>query len=274
MLKPNINIIFIGHVDAGKSTLSGRILKNLKLVDEQELKKNEQEAKSLGRQGWELAFITSAIPDEKAKGKTVECSKTLFGLDKRRYTLFDAPGHKNYVPNMIVGACQSDLAVLIISAKMGEYESGFDKEGQTKEHAMLARALGVHSIFCVVTKMDTIEWDLERFNKIQSEVSLFLKNSCGYDKVKFIPIDSLLDINIDSRNYEKACSWYHGESFFEMLDNIEVLKKSPEGALRIPVTDKFKDQGHLYVFGKVESGALVEDQTVSLMPSKAYFVVK
>jgi peptide chain release factor subunit 3 len=196
-------------------------------VDEQELKKNEQEAKSLGRQGWELAFITSAIPDEKAKGKTVECSKTLFGLEKRRYTLFDAPGHKNYVPNMIVGACQSDLAVLIISAKMGEYESGFDKEGQTKEHAMLARALGVHSIFCVVTKMDTIEWDLERFNKIQSEVSLFLKNSCGYDKVKFIPIDSLLDINIDSRNYEKACSWYHGESFFEMLDNIDVLKKSP-----------------------------------------------
>lgn len=121
LLRPNINLIFIGHVDAGKSTLSGRILKNLKLVDEQELKKNEQEAKSLGRTGWDLAFITSAIPDERAKGKTVECSKTLFALDKRRYTLFDAPGHKNYVPNMIIGACQSDLAVLIISAKQGEY---------------------------------------------------------------------------------------------------------------------------------------------------------
>lgn len=128
-------------------------MKNLKLVDEQELKKNEQEAKQLNRAGWELAYITDNIPDEKAKGKTVECSKTIFALSKRRFTLFDAPGHRNYVPNMIIGACQADLAVLIISAKAGEYESGFDKDGQTKEHAMLARALGVHTLFCVVTKM-------------------------------------------------------------------------------------------------------------------------
>jgi peptide chain release factor subunit 3 len=167
-----------------------------------------------------LAFITDAIPDEKAKGKTVECSKTLFSLELRRYTLFDAPGHKNYVPNMIIGACQSDMAVLIVSAKMGEYEAGFDKDGQTKEHSMLARALGVHTLFCTVTKMDAIDWDEERFNKIKKEVSLYLKNACGYPDVQFIPIDSISDTNIDSRNYQKVCKWYNGPCLFEMLDTI------------------------------------------------------
>ena len=105
---------------------------NLKIVDETEYKKLEQEAKSLNRQGWELAFITDNIQQEKDKGKTIECSKTVFGLPNRRFTLFDAPGHANYVPNMIMGACQADMALLIISSKDGEFESGFDKEGQTK----------------------------------------------------------------------------------------------------------------------------------------------
>lgn len=193
--------------------------------------------------GWELAYITSSIPDEKAKGKTVECSKTLFGLDKRRYTLFDAPGHKNYVPNMIVGACQSDLAVLIISAKQGEYESGFDKEGQTKEHAMLARALGVHSLFCVVTKMDTIDWDLERFKKIKTEVSLFLKNSCGYDNVKFVPIDSLLDINIDNRNYEKVAlgTTAKTSSRCSILSRCQRNRRQEHSVFQLATSSRIKD---------------------------------
>lgn len=151
-------MIFIGHVDSGKSTLTGNIMKELKLVDEQELARNKQESKEKHMESWELAYIADFDPSERAKGKTLECSKMMFTLEHRRFTLFDAPGHKNYVPSMIMGACQADIAVLIISSKEGEFESGFEKEGQTKEHAMLAKALGVQSMIAVVTKMGTNDW--------------------------------------------------------------------------------------------------------------------
>lgn len=123
----------------------------------------------------------------------------MFNLEHRRFTLFDAPGHKNYVPSMIMGACQADIAVLIISAKEGEFESGFEKEGQTKEHAMLAKALGVQSMIAVVTKMGTSNWSEARYNLIKQQVAPFLENSCGFHGVQFIPIDSLLNANIHSK---------------------------------------------------------------------------
>lgn len=141
---------------------------------------------------------------------------------------------------MILGACQADLAVLIVSAKEGEYESGFDKEGQTKEHAMLARALGVTSLFCAVTKMECVGWSEERYKKIKTEVSLFLKSACGYSNVKFVPIDSISGINIDARDSKNVCKWYAAECFCEALENAEVPKRSSTAALRIPLIDKFK----------------------------------
>ena len=107
---------------------------------------------------WTLAYFTDIDASERARGRTVECSKLIFTLENRRYTLFDAPGHRNYVPSMIMGACQCDIAVLIVSAKEGEFESGFEKDGQTKEHAMLAKALGVKGLIVVVTKMETVNW--------------------------------------------------------------------------------------------------------------------
>lgn len=157
--KENANLVFIGHVDSGKSTLTGNILKELNEVDEQEWIRNKQDAKENKMESWELAGISDVDPNERKDGKTRECAKLMFSLKKKRFTLFDAPGHKNYVPNMIMGACQADLAVLIISAKDGEFESGFEKDGQTKEHAMLAKALGVCELIAVVTKMGTVDWN-------------------------------------------------------------------------------------------------------------------
>ncbi len=126
-----INIVFIGHVDAGKSTLAGRILINTGEVDKEEVAKFEKEAKDKGRDGWYLAYVMDINEEERAKGKTVECGKAHFALKRRRFTLLDAPGHKNYVPNMIMGASQADVACLILSAKEGEFEAGFEKGGQT-----------------------------------------------------------------------------------------------------------------------------------------------
>lgn len=119
------NLIFIGHVDSGKSTLTGNIMRELGLVDEQELTRNKQEAKEKHMEAFEMGFISDFDPSERLRGKTLECAKLMFSLQKRRFTLFDAPGHKNYVPSMIMGACQADIAVLIVSAKEGEFESGF-----------------------------------------------------------------------------------------------------------------------------------------------------
>lgn len=127
-------------------------------VDEQELMRIKKDAKDNKMETWEDAGVSDIIPEEQKDGKTREYAKLNFSLAKKRFTLFDAPGHKNYVPNMIMGACQADIAVLIISAKEGEFESGFEKDGQTKEHAMLAKALGVHELIVTVTKMGTVDW--------------------------------------------------------------------------------------------------------------------
>lgn len=150
-------------------------------------------------EAWEQAGYTDIIPEERQDGKTREFAKINFSLEKKRFTLFDAPGHKNYVPNMIMGACQADIAVLIISAKEGEFESGFEKDGQTKEHAMLAKALGVNELIAVVTKLGTVDWSEKRFLHIKEQVQPFLDSSCGFHNVTFIPVESIQNCNIHKR---------------------------------------------------------------------------
>lgn len=172
---------------------------------------------------------------------------------------------------MIMGACQADIAVLIISAKEGEFESGFEKEGQTKEHAMLAKALGVIELIVVVTKMGTTSWNEKRYNLIKEQVSPYLENNCGFHNVIFIPIESLENVNIHTRIEN---SWYKGPCFLEYLDNVKLPERKPLGPLRIPVIDKFKDVGSLYIYGKIESGTVIEDQTVTILPERTQLVIK
>jgi peptide chain release factor subunit 3 len=148
----------------------------------------------------------------------VECGKAQFSLKKKRFTLFDAPGHKNYVPNMIMGACQSDIAILVISAKTGEYEAGFTKGGQTQEHALLAKSLGVEQLVIVVSKMDTVNWDQKRFNSIKSETEHWIKLNCNFDDIQYVPIDGLNGLNISSRMNPNVCNWYAGKCLFDTLD--------------------------------------------------------
>ena len=168
--RTHLNLVFIGHVDAGKSTLCGQILYSTGQVDARTIEKYEREAKEKNRQSWFLAYIMDTNEEERAKGKTVECGRAVFATEKKRYTILDAPGHKNYVPNMIMGAAQADVGILVVSARKGEFETGFDKGGQTREHAMLAKTLGVRQIIVLVNKMDDCNWSQERFDFIQSKV--------------------------------------------------------------------------------------------------------
>lgn len=140
--RDHLNIVFIGHVDAGKSTLAGRVLLEMGTVDKRTIEKFEKEAKERNRESWYLAFIMDTNEEERAKGKTVEVGQAHFETEHKRFTILDAPGHKNYVPAMIDGATQADVGILVISARKGEFEAGFDKQGQTREHAMLAFTLG------------------------------------------------------------------------------------------------------------------------------------
>jgi len=267
--REHLNLVFIGHVDAGKSTFCGQILYQTDQVDARTIEKYEKEAKEKNRESWFLAFIMDTNEEERAKGKTVEVGRAHFESSNKRYTILDAPGHKNYVPNMIAGACQADVGVLVISARKGEFETGFERGGQTREHALLAKTLGVRILVVVVNKMDdpTVMWEQERFEECKEKLTPFLK-SCGY-KVKgdviFIPISALAASNVIKR-YTDA-PWVSGPCFLEVLDGLPALDRNKDGALRLPVLSKYKDLGTV-IEGKVEQGTIKAGDKLMVMPNR------
>ncbi|KAL3702206.1 hypothetical protein R1sor_020228 [Riccia sorocarpa] len=274
--RPHMNVVFIGHVDAGKSTIGGQILYLSDMVDERTIQKYEREAKEKNRESWYMAYIMDTNEEERAKGKTVEVGRAHFETTKSRFTILDAPGHKNYVPNMISGASQADVGVLVISARKGEFETGFERGGQTREHAQLAKTLGVSKLLVAVNKMDdaSVGWAKERFDEIEKKMLPFLKG-CGYNvkkDVHFLPISGLLGLNMKDRMDKKFCSWWDGPSLFEALDAVELPPRDPNGPFRMPLIDKFKDMGTV-VMGKIESGSVRRGDSLIVMPNKAHVKV-
>lgn len=267
--REHINIVFIGHVDAGKSTCSGQIMFLMGMVDERTIAKYKQESANLNRSSWFLAYIMDTIEEERAKGKTVEVGRAHFETEKKRYTILDAPGHKNYVPNMIMGVSQADVGVLIISARKGEFEAGFDRSGQTREHAILAKTLGVRRIIIAVNKMDDYEpaWSKERYDMIVDKISTFLK-SLGFPKsdIYAVPISGLSGANIKDKVDPSVCPWYSGESLIGILDTMPPIPRQKDAPLRMPILDKYKDMGALNLTGKIESGRLRVGQQAMLVP--------
>jgi peptide chain release factor subunit 3 len=201
--KEHVNIIFLGHVDAGKSTLGGSILISTGMVDERTLDKYKKEAKDAGRETWYISWALDLNKEERQQGKTIEVGRGFFETEKRRYSILDAPGHKTYVPNMISGASQADVGILVISGRKGEYETGFEKGGQTREHAMLAKTQGVNKILIVVNKMDdpTVEWSEDRFKECTTKVVMFLKG-LGYNPktdISMMPVSAQTFTGIKTR---------------------------------------------------------------------------
>lgn len=285
--REHVNLVFIGHVDAGKSTLSGNILYLTDNVDKRTIERYEREAKALNRESWFLAFIMDTNEEERAKGKTVEVGKACLETDLKRYTILDAPGHKNYVPNMIQGASQADVGVLVISARKGEFETGFDRGGQTREHAMLAKTLGVSYLVVVVNKMDesTVQWKKERFDECVTKIRPFLKG-CGFvikREVKFIPVSGLSGANIKDEVDPAVCPWWKdcytsGENnttsptLISLLDSLEIKDRDPNAPLRIPILDRYNDRGTI-AMGKVESGTIRPKMKVTVMPGSNVYRV-
>jgi peptide chain release factor subunit 3 len=285
--REHLNLVFIGHVDAGKSTLSGNILYLTDNVDKRTIERYEREAKELNRESWFLAFIMDTNEEERAKGITVEVGKAHFETTTKRYTILDAPGHKNYVPNMIQGASQADIGVLVISARKGEFETGFERGGQTREHAMLAKTLGVTYLVVVVNKMDdpTVQWSKTRFDECVTKLRPFLK-SCGFTikrEVMFIPISGLSGANVKDEVKATDCSWWQksyssGENnttvptLLGLLDSLEISGRDSNAPLRIPVLDRYHDRGTI-AMGKVESGVIRPGMKVTVMPTRNKYKV-
>lgn len=268
--KEPLNIIFIGHVDCGKSTICGNILVKSGKVNELEIKKFQQEAQDKDRESWFLAYIMDLNEEERSKGKTVEVGRATFETKNKRFTILDCPGHEKYLINMLSGAAQADVASLVISAKPGEFESGFEKNGQTKEHAMLAKALGVQRLVVVVNKMDLVDWSKDRFDYIQQNLGEFLKNNCGYEEneIFWTVISGLHGTNLAERMDNKLAPWFYGQSLFETLDSLPKIKKTAKPFLRIPLLDKYRDQGSNMVFGKIESGVVKSNMKCVIMPTQ------
>lgn len=270
--KRHLNVVFIGHVDAGKSTIGGQILFLSGQVDDRTIQKYEKEAKDKSRESWYMAYIMDTNEEERVKGKTVEVGRAHFETEATRFTILDAPGHKSYVPNMISGASQADIGVLVISARKGEFETGYERGGQTREHVQLAKTLGVTKLLVVVNKMDdpTVNWSKERYDEIESKMVPFLKSS-GYNvkkDVQFLPISGLMGLNMKVRVSKSLCPWWSGPCLFEALDALESPPRDPKGPLRMPIIDKFKDMGTV-VMGKIESGTAHEGDSLLVMPNKA-----
>ncbi|GFR50970.1 hypothetical protein Agub_g13293, partial [Astrephomene gubernaculifera] len=273
--RDHLNIVFIGHIDAGKSTLAGQILFLTGGVDKRTIEKYEREAKEKNREGWYMAYIMDTNEEERVKGITVEVGRAHFETEKKRYTILDAPGHKNYVPNMIQGACQADVAILVISARKGEFETGFERGGQTREHAQLAKTLGVTRLIVVVNKLDCSsvavdgKWDKARFDQIVNGLTPFLRQ-CGYNvkkEVTFLPLAALYGHNIRDPVAKELCGWYEGDTLFQVLDSIEPLERNPLAPFRMPVVDRWKDMGTI-VMGKSEAGFVRVGDVLQLMPNK------
>jgi peptide chain release factor subunit 3 len=255
--KEHVNIIFLGHVDAGKSTLGGSILISTGMVDERTLDKYKREAKDAGRETWYISWALDLNKEERAQGKTIEVGRGFFETEKRRYSILDAPGHKTYVPNMIGGASQADVGVLVISARKGEYETGFEKGGQTREHAMLAKTQGVNKLVIVVNKMDdpTVEWSEDRYKECTSKLVQFLKG-VGYNPktdIAMMPVSAQTFTGIKERVPKDLAPWYDGPSLLEYLDGMQALERKLNAPFMMPIAAKYKDMGTM-VEGKIESG--------------------
>jgi peptide chain release factor subunit 3 len=268
--KDHVSIIFMGHVDAGKSTMGGNILYLTGSVDKRTVEKYEREAKDAGRQGWYLSWVMDTNKEERNDGKTIEVGKAYFETDKRRYTILDAPGHKMYVSEMIGGASQADVGILVISARKGEYETGFEKGGQTREHALLAKTQGVNKIIVVVNKMDdpTVNWSQERYQECTTKLGQFLKG-IGYNKDDIInmPVSGYTGAGLKDRVDPKDCPWYSGPSLLEYLDNMDTMHRKINGPFMMPVSGKMKDLGTV-VEGKIESGHVKKGTNLIMMPNK------
>lgn len=261
--KVHINVVFIGHVDHGKSTSVGRLMFDSGAIDEQTLRKLKEKAQELGKAGFEFAFVMDNLKEERERGVTIDLAHKRFETDKYYFTIIDAPGHKDFIKNMITGASQADAGVLVVAANDGVM-------AQTKEHVFLSKTLGVNQLIVAVNKMDIkgVEYKEARFNEVKEQVGKLLQ-SVGYklDAVQFVPLASLVGENVVKKS--ENMPWFKGPTLLEALNNLNEPEKPTELPLRLPIQDVYNITGIGVVpVGRVETGVMKVGDKVVVVPGR------
>ncbi|HIK02181.1 TPA: translation elongation factor EF-1 subunit alpha [archaeon] len=267
--KAHMNLVFVGHVDHGKSTSVGRVLFDTGNIPEQEMKKIQEEAKTLGKETFGLAFVMDRLKEERERGLTIDVAHKKFKTQKYDFTIIDAPGHRDFVKNMITGASQADAAVLVVSAKEGI-------QPQTKEHAWLLKTLGVNQLIVTINKMDEVDWKEERFNEVKKTVEDLLKPvGVKVDEVTFIPTAAFVTGENMTADAGEHMGWYKGPSLIKHFDELVPPEKATDKPLRMPIQDAYSITGVGVVpVGRVESGLLKPGMKLVFQPSGATGEVK
>ena len=266
--KPHLNLVFIGHVDHGKSTSVGRILYDTGALSEQDLRRLKEEAEKVGKPTFEFAFAMDQLKEERERGVTIDVAHRDFQTQKYYFTIIDAPGHRDFIKNMITGASQADAAVLVCSVKEGV-------QPQTKEHAFLAKVLGINQLIVGMNKMDAVNYDRVKYEDVKAQLSAMLKN-IGYkvENIPFVPYSAYGGENVAKKGGTKM-PWYTGPTLVETFDSLTVPPKPTDKPLRLPIQDVFTITGHGTVpVGRVETGIMKVGDTVVFMPSGAKGEVK
>jgi elongation factor 1-alpha len=266
--KTHINIVVIGHVDSGKSTTTGHLIYKCGGIDKRTIEKFEKEAHEMGKGSFKYAWVLDKLKAERERGITIDIALWKFETQKYNFTIIDAPGHRDFIKNMITGTSQADVAILIIASPAGEFEAGISKNGQTREHALLAYTLGVKQLIVCANKMDekTVAYSQARFEEIVNEVSNFIKK-IGYNpkNVPFVPISGWTGDNMLERS--ENMPWWKGPTLLEALDGVTPPIRPVDKPLRIPLQDVYKIGGIGTVpVGRVETGILKPGAIVTFAP--------
>ncbi|KAL7320896.1 hypothetical protein PS15m_000738 [Mucor circinelloides] len=278
--KPKLNLVVIGHVDAGKSTLMGHFLYDLGQVNERTMRKFERDSQKIGKGSFAFAWVLDETGEERDRGITMDIATNHFETEHRQFTLLDAPGHRDFIPNMISGTAQADAAILVVDASTNAFEAGFDAGGQTKEHAVLARSLGVQQLIVAINKLDMADWSQDRFKEIEAKLGAYLYQ-VGFRKsnVIFVPVSGLTGENLVKRSeIAQLTSWYNGPSLVEQIDKFDAPTRLLDKPLRMRVTDFFKggigSSGGVSVAGNIESGTVQVGEQVMIVPGNEVGFVK
>ncbi len=257
--KPHLNLVFIGHVDHGKSTTVGRLLFELGAIDEHTIRRYREEAEKIGKETFEFACVMDKLKEERERGITIDVAHRKFETDKYYITIVDCPGHRDFIKNMITGASQADAAILVVDVAEGV-------QAQTKEHVFLARTLGINQMIVAMNKMDKVNYDQKRYEEVKKEVEKLLK-MVGYkvDEIPFIPTSAYYGDNVMKRSDKTP--WYKGPTFFEAFNLFKPPVKPIDKPLRIPIQDVYSISGVGTVpVGRVETGVLKPGDKVIFEP--------
>ncbi|EEC16575.1 translation elongation factor EF-1 alpha/Tu, putative [Ixodes scapularis] len=269
-VKPLLNLVVIGHVDAGKSTLMGHLLYRLGCVQKKQMHKYEQDSKKLGKASFMYAWVLDETMEERNRGITMDVAQAKFETPARSIVLLDAPGHKDFIPNMITGAAQADVAILVVDATRGEFETGFEAGGQTREHTLLVRSLGVSQLAVAINKLDNVSWDEGRYRDITAKLQSFLRQA-GYREADFtfVPCSGLTGVNLTEPppKDEGLAKWYSGPCLVDVIDGFKPPERPVSKPFRLCVSDVFKGMGSGFcVSGRIDAGGISNGDRVLVMP--------